>query len=301
MSNMQYSEYVDVRTDEISKTKRAQKNKNMYEVSSNSYRIFSRLCCNFVFPPANEMDGRPGRPKKEKMNEQNVDALTQEDVRERQAATFVEGVEEDAPLEVISGDSSYNEKIRELFQYYETHGDDLRYGEGGKLNEYSPKFLKMFQNISSPENKGLHLVYSQFRSLEGIGMFSLVLNANGFAQFKIKKDKDGEGWFVDIAPEDQDKPTYALYTGTEDAEEKEIVRNIFNSDFSSTPENIKGYLERRQKTKSLSNMYGEMIKVFMITASGSEGINLRNVRFVHIMEPYWNGVRVEQVIGRAQR
>jgi tRNA1(Val) A37 N6-methylase TrmN6 len=303
MSNMQYSEYVDVRTDEISKTKRAQKNKNMYEVSSNSYRIFSRLCCNFVFPPANEMDGRPGRPKKEKMNEQNVDALTQEDVRERQAATFVEGVEEDAPLEVISGDSSYNEKIRELFQYYETRGDDLRDGEGGKLNEYSPKFLKMFQNISSPENKGLHLVYSQFRSLEGIGMFSLVLNANGFAQFKIKKDKDGEGWFVDIAPEDQDKPTYALYTGTEDAEEKEIVRNIFNSDFSSTPKNIKEYLERRQKTnsQSLSNMYGEMIKVFMITASGSEGINLRNVRFVHIMEPYWNGVRVEQVIGRAQR
>jgi hypothetical protein len=301
MSNMQYSEYVDVRTDEISKTKRAQKNKNMYEVSSNSYRIFSRLCCNFVFPSANEADGRPGRPKKEKMNEQNVDALTQEDVRERQAATFVEGIEEDAPLEVISGDSSYNEKIRELFQYYETHGDDLRGGDGGKLNEYSPKFLKMFQNISSPENKGLHLVYSQFRSLEGIGMFSLVLNANGFAQFKIKKDKDGEGWFVDIAPEDQDKPTYALYTGTEDAEEKEIVRNIFNSDFSSTPENIKVYLERRQKTSSLSNMYGEMIKVFMITASGSEGINLRNVRFVHIMEPYWNGVRVEQVIGRAQR
>ena len=299
MSSMQYSEYVDVRTDEITKTKRAQKNKNIYEVSSNSYRIFSRLCCNFVFPPANEMDGRPGRPKKEKLNEQNVDVVTQEDVRQRQA-TFVEGVEEDAPLEVISGDSSYNEKIRELFQYYETHDEDLKASEeGGRLNDYSPKFLKMLQNISSPENKGLHLIYSQFRSLEGIGMFSLVLNANGFAQFKIKKE--GDSWTMDIAPEDEDKPTYALYTGTEDADEKEIVRNIFNSDFSSTPENIKQYLERKKKTKSLSNMYGEFVRVFMITASGSEGINLRNVRFVHIMEPYWNGVRVEQVIGRAQR
>ena len=299
MSNMQYSEYVDVRTDEITKTKRAQKNKNMYEVSSNSYRIFSRLCCNFVFPPANEVDGRPGRPKKEKLNEQNVDIVTQEDVRQRQA-TFVEGVEEDAPLEVISGDSSYNEKIRELFQYYETHNEDLKaVDKGGHLNDYSPKFLKMLQNISSPENKGLHLIYSQFRSLEGIGMFSLVLNANGFAQFKIKKE--GENWVMDIAPEDEDKPTYALYTGTEDADEKEIVRNIFNSDFSSTPENIKQYLERKKKTKTLSNMYGEFVRVFMITASGSEGINLRNVRFVHIMEPYWNGVRVEQVIGRAQR
>ena len=302
MSNMQYSEYVDVRTDEITKTKRAQKNKNMYEVSSNSYRIFSRLCCNFVFPPANEMDGRPGRPKKEKLNEQNVDVIAQDDAQQR-AVTFVEGVDEDASLEVVSGDSSYNEKIRELFQYYETHDEDLKAsgegGGGGRLNDYSPKFLKMLQNISSPENKGLHLIYSQFRSLEGIGMFSLVLNANGFAQFKIKKE--GDGWVMDIAPEDENKPTYALYTGTEDADEKEIVRNIFNSDFSSTPENIKQYLERKKKTKALSNMYGEFVRVFMITASGSEGINLRNVRFVHIMEPYWNGVRVEQVIGRAQR
>ena len=303
MSNMQYSEYVSVRTDEITKTKRAQKNKNMYEVSSNSYRIFSRLCCNFVFPPANEAGGRPGRPKKEKLNEQNVDVVTQEDVRQRQAVTFVEGVDEDAPVEVISGDSSYNEKIKELFQYYESHDDELKGGEGiegeSRLNDYSPKFLKMLQNISSPKNKGLNLVYSQFRSLEGIGMFSLVLNANGYTQFKIKKE--GDTWAMDIAPEDEDKPTYALYTGTEDADEKEIVRNIFNSDFSSTPENIKQYLEKKKKTKSLSNMYGEFVRVFMITASGSEGINLRNVRFVHIMEPYWNGVRVEQVIGRAQR
>jgi hypothetical protein len=39
----------------------------------------------------------------------------------------------------------------------------------------------------------------------------------------------------------------------------------------------------------------------MITSSGSEGINLRNTRYVHIMEPYWHPVRTEQVIGRARR
>ena len=306
MSNMQYSEYVDVRTEEITKTKRSQKNKNMYEVSSNSYRIFSRLCCNFVFPPADEITGRPARPKKEKLNEQNVDAflLTDEGaVGRREAQTFVEGAEEAAPESESAVDGSYNDKIRQLFNYYENHGDDLKpRDEGGRLNEYSPKFLKMLQNITNPDNKGLNLIYSQFRSLEGIGMMSLVLNANGFAQFKIKKDKDGEGWFVDIAPEDQEKPMYALYTGTEDTDEKEIIRNIFNSDFASTPQNIKGYLERRKKSSgNLENKYGEIIKVFMITASGSEGINLRNVRFVHVTEPYWNAVRVEQVIGRARR
>ena len=39
----------------------------------------------------------------------------------------------------------------------------------------------------------------------------------------------------------------------------------------------------------------------MITASGAEGINLRNTRYVHIVEPYWHMVRPEQVVGRARR
>jgi len=39
----------------------------------------------------------------------------------------------------------------------------------------------------------------------------------------------------------------------------------------------------------------------MISSAGVEGINLFNIRQVHIMEPYWNEVRIEQVIGRALR
>jgi len=46
---------------------------------------------------------------------------------------------------------------------------------------------------------------------------------------------------------------------------------------------------------------GEVIKIFWITSSGSEGIDLKNTRYVHIMEPYWRPVRPEQVIGRARR
>ena len=46
---------------------------------------------------------------------------------------------------------------------------------------------------------------------------------------------------------------------------------------------------------------GEIIKVLMINAAGSEGINLRNTRYVHLMEPYWHPVRLEQVVGRARR
>jgi hypothetical protein len=39
----------------------------------------------------------------------------------------------------------------------------------------------------------------------------------------------------------------------------------------------------------------------MITQSGSEGISLKNVRQVHILEPFWNHIRIDQVIGRAVR
>jgi hypothetical protein len=39
----------------------------------------------------------------------------------------------------------------------------------------------------------------------------------------------------------------------------------------------------------------------MISQAGSEGIDLKNIRQVHIMEPWYNMNRIEQIIGRARR
>jgi hypothetical protein len=50
-----------------------------------------------------------------------------------------------------------------------------------------------------------------------------------------------------------------------------------------------------------SNQKGELCRVFCITSAGAEGLSLKNVRAVHIMEPYWNDVRMAQVKGRAVR
>jgi superfamily II DNA or RNA helicase len=50
-----------------------------------------------------------------------------------------------------------------------------------------------------------------------------------------------------------------------------------------------------------NNIRGDIIKVLLTTKSGAEGIDLQNVRQVHIVEPYWNPVRTEQVKGRAVR
>ena len=126
------------------------------------------------------------------------------------------------------------------------------------LTQCSPKFLACLDNIQNPEYSGSHLLYSHFRTLEGIGIFKLVLEANGFVELKLRKtnikpsniesmnleeiglSEDnviGESKYViDVPKEKWNAPKFALYTGTETIEEKEMIRNIFNSDWDSLPE-----------------------------------------------------------------
>jgi hypothetical protein len=125
------------------------------------------------------------------------------------------------------------------------------------------------------------------------------LEANGYAQFKIQKKGENE-WAMVEEPENENKPKFILYTGTESAEEKEILRNIYISAWEFVPQGILADL-RKKSNDQTKNFMGEVIKLMMITSSGAEGINLRNCRYVHIVEPYWNGARLEQVIGRARR
>jgi hypothetical protein len=202
-------------------------------------------------------------------------------------------VEGDEILDKIGG-ISYKERIDTALKYIWDNSNEFLTPTA--LETYSPKFLHILENIKDSKYLGLHLVYSQFRNLEGIGLFSLVLEKNGFTRFKIKKNSSN-GWEMDIAPENQGKPTYALYTGTESDEEKKIIKDIYNGDWDNVDTSISNSLRRIAH----NNNMGEIIKVFMITSSGSEGINLRNTRYVHIMEPYWHPVRTEQVIGRARR
>jgi hypothetical protein len=85
--------------------------------------------------------------------------------------------------------------------------------------------------------------------------------------------------------------TYCIY---ENKPHKEYIKHIFNNELSEIPVNL------RQKLPQ-TNLNGEIIKTLFITASGSEGITLRNVRHLHIVEHHWSNIRLEQVIGRVNR
>lgn len=262
----------------------------LFEDPKSSYRIFSRLYCNFVMPLP------PGRPLPMDNQLETSFANTTKEENKKGSNDLDENdtteVEGDELMDTVA-DNTYQTRITNALKHLKENGADVFSRTG--LATYSPKFLHMLENISDPEHEGLHLVYSQFRTLEGIGLFKLMLDHNGYTQFKVKKGLDGV-WDLAIAEEDRGKPTYALYTGTESAEEKELIRNIYNSDWDPTMAITKTLAEIAN-----NNHMGEIIKILMITASGSEGINLRSTRFVHIMEPYWHPTRKDQVIGRARR
>ena len=51
----------------------------------------------------------------------------------------------------------------------------------------------------------------------------------------------------------------------------------------------------------VSNKHGEHIRVVLISEAGSEGLDFKYIRQVHILDPWYNMNRIDQVIGRAVR
>jgi hypothetical protein len=311
-SDFQFGIYEEARAQERTmekknKQKKKKKPDDIYDETVSTYRIFSRAFCNFVFPKQHIKRPMPKEDenieallenidKKENINEDFIDNLSiDEKLQNEDLNQEYEDVEKNVKLEKELKDDSYQSRIVKALQELENNADKYLTPEG--LNTYSPKFLNILENISDEEYKGIHLLYSQFKTLEGIGIFKLVLKQNGYIEFKLKLDKKSGNYLLDIDEDDLDKPMFACYTGSESVEEKEIIKNVLNSNWKLVPSTILSVINKKSK----NNFYGEIIKLLMITASGAEGISLKNVRYVHIMEPYWHPVRIQQVIGRARR
>ena len=131
------------------------------------------------------------------------------------------------------------------------------------LKKYSIKFYKILKKIKKSE--GPVFIYSNFKEYGGLKSFIKVLE---YHKFKNYKDF-GEG-----------VKRFALLTGDEKHEMKEEIKNVYNQ---------------------MDNADGSKLHIILGSPAIKEGISLLRVSEVHILEPYWNWSRLNQVIGRAVR
>ena len=171
------------------------------------------------------------------------------------------------------------------------------------LQKYSDKYEKIIKNIE--ESPGSNLVYSQFLEMEGIGIFSITLEANGFVPIEIyyKWQTDSVEFSKRTIASLKKGPgvkenRYLKFTGAEPDLVRKLAIDMFNAKISELPPELSRVLVEAGWT---DNKQGQLCRIFCITSAGAEGISLKNVRRVHIMEPYWNDVRLAQVKGRAVR
>ena len=180
--------------------------------------------------------------------------------------------------------------------------DSLRLDNPDGLRIYSPKYAAMLNNIQN--TPGSSLVYSQFLDMEGIGIFRLAMDANGYAPIEILMSSGGIPKFSDITEQSLRKgslqPRYITFSGAEKEDIRRLALDVFNARFNELPESLSKVL-LESGFKDNDNKRGQICRCFCITSAGAEGLSLKNVRAVHIMEPYWNDVRLKQVKGRAIR
>jgi hypothetical protein len=207
--------------------------------------------------------------------------------------------EDETNSEIVKKTDPYTEAINQALIDFRKLGLEVFSEEGLKI--YSPKYQAIINNMET--TKGPVLIYSQFKTLEGLGLFSMALEfQKDYVRFNIEPSANGH-WEISpelLEPANIGKKRFILYTGDESAEKRDMLKHIFNANWSKMPGNLATAV-KNLANGDVDNRNGKIAQVFMITQSGAEGISLENVRQVHLMEPYWNYVRLEQVRGRAIR
>lgn len=269
--------------DKIARKKRNQQ-------GSETYKSYTRQSCNFVFPLMDQgMSGetrpRPNQFKVTTKDAQNLEKGKNNSLnKDKESSTYynMQNYVEATTKFVAKFEEYLNERAEKDRKDGYTLIDDIKKLGDGDFNEYtkstskksrvfealyncSAKMLAIMVNMM--KSKGPVLLYSNYVLMEGLQIFKTYLGQLGFSQYVDNyKGKDGH--------------RYMEYHGGIDKKERAENVDIFNN---------------------IENKHGKICKIIMISPAGAEGISLYNVRQVHIMEPYWHEVRIEQMIGRAIR
>lgn len=187
---------------------------------------------------------------------------------------------------------SYNDKTKRDFEYkqkpYEKYGNIF---SSDGLQKYSMKLHNIMGLIK--KSKGIVLLYSQYID-GGCVPIALALEELGITRL------GNDNLFKTEPTPKIDSNT--MKAKTELDKDKDHIFNparyiMITGDSKLSPNNLK---EIKSATNE-DNVNGEKVKVIIISKAGSEGIDLNNIRQVHIIEPWYNMSRTDQIIGRAVR
>ena len=157
--------------------------------------------------------------------------------------------------------------------------------EPDKLNQYSSKLKTLCDHILN--STGIVLVYSQY-IWGGCLSVALALESIGITRYgdqgNLLNDKKYAQRDALTMNEDAATSTPARYT---------MITG--NAELSPNPQKF------IKISSGPDNMNGEQIKVIIISKTGSEGIDLKNIRQIHIIDPWYNMSKMEQIIGRGIR
>ena len=272
------------------------------ENDQSTYNAYTRQACNFVFPNIDDTTNGELRPRPGMFK-----------IKDVESAIIDEGKYENKQKEMIKASKNIAEYVKTIKKYINTtveffkeiHKKDINNNHTLKddINnfhkKYNSSFTLFFEKATKKSSlfeelykcsakmvriifnifktKGPVLVYSNYVEMEGLQIFKIYLNFFGYISL------DGDNKFDNKELDkkmDYDTYRYVEFHGGIKPELRETNKKLFNNPL---------------------NKYGKIAKIIMISPAGTEGINLYNVRQVHIMEPHWNEVRIEQIVGRAVR
>ena len=162
------------------------------------------------------------------------------------------------------------------------------------IGKYSVKIAKICEIIK--KSKGIVLIYSQWIDA-GLVPIALALEEMGFARYG--SESYTKSLFKDPPMEPVDALTMKSktdsYSDTGSFRPARYVMITGDPVFSPNNDADLKYLNLPK------NKEGEFVKVVLISRAAGEGVDFKNIRQIHVMEPWFNMSRIEQIIGRGVR
>jgi len=203
----------------------------------------------------------------------------------------------------------FKKDVIEEFGYFLMLNNDLQ--PKYNLAMFSAKFANIINNINSIN--GISYCFCEY-GLASAVILGLCLEANGFIKYNNNIVYDKNGLPINLESVKSSHMLNLPYLSKKNYYRCAVCGQYYNDCVGAKNSNHKfkmatyiiktgllGYDDDIQNITNPSNKYGNNIKVLIGTKVTGEGLDLKWVRQVHIVDPWHNNTRIYQIIGRGVR